>query len=234
MLYGISLALNAAQDAREVYETTLSSVVSLSQAERVTLYLAGPDPHRDMRYIEAVAVWENDRFHAEKKGVRYAPHEVPILAQFPQSRANMIFSDVASDPRLATDLRDYFLQRGTRSLAMIPLSTGLVWLGALLLETSGGQTFDSNVVRLCRSVADQAAPAIDLQLALQRAREAASREQVVSSIAAQLQHAAAVEDVLQTTARALRASLTDYEISVRLAPPPGKASDMGGSEVEAG
>ncbi len=234
MLYGISLALNAAQDARETYETTLSSVASLSEAERITLYLAGPDPRGEVHYIEAAATWEDGRFRAEEKGLRYAPHEVPVISQFPQSRANLIFNDVANDPRLPADLREYFLRRGTSALTMIPLGTGAVWLGALLLEMGGGRAFDDEVMRLCRSVADQAAPAIDLQLILLRTRQAAEKEQLVSDITAQLQRAALVEDVLQTAARALHLSLADYEISVRLAPPSGRAAAEGNSETEAG
>lgn len=234
MLYGIALALNAAQDAREAYETTLSSVASLSEAERITLYIAGPDPHGEVRYIEAVATWEDGRFRAEERGIRYAPDEAPVLAQFPQSRANLVFNDVANDPRLPTDLREYFLRRGTSALAMIPLGTGVVWLGALLLEMGGGRAFGGEVVRLCRGVADQAAPAIDLQLILRRTQQAAEKEQIVSDITAQLQRAALVEDVLQTAARALHLSLADYEISVRLAPPSGRAAAEGGSETEAG
>ena len=207
VLYSTSLAMNAAQNLEEVYETALTQVAFLSEASRVLIYLAGPDPRSAIQYVERVAVWENDQLVYEHPPERYALGEVPVLSQFPMSRANLVFNDLQADVRLEASLRSRYAQQGINALVMIPLATGSAWLGTLLLEASRGQFFSSEQVRLCRSVADQAALAVDLQMLLTRAQQTAKRERALRQIIEHIRSAEDVESILRIAEQELTEAL---------------------------
>jgi GAF domain-containing protein len=117
---------------------------------------------------------------------RYPINEAPVLSQFPLSRANLMFNDIKTDVRLDDGLRRRYGQAGVNALMMIPVSTGMIWLGALLIEGKRDQSFTSDQARLCRNVADQAALIIDSQLLLRRAEQAVDREHALRGMAAAL------------------------------------------------
>lgn len=54
---------------------------------------------------------------------------------------------------------------------------------------------------------------------LERVRRSASREQLVSSMTAQLQRAAGIDGVMEATVRTLSAALDNYDVRIRLLPP---------------
>jgi|GEM_PF-1527115 len=195
-LYGTSLAINAAQSLPEVYETVLQEVAQLSSADRIELYLGGPDPREQIEFIELVSSWENGRLTGRSRPVRFVLDEVPILAQFPQSRANLVFNNLLSDQRLADEVRDSLILSGITSMFMVPLSTGITWLGAVLVMGKQGQSFSSDTVRLCRSVADQAALAVDSQMLLARFERLARHEQTLRRVVERVRATQNGEDIL--------------------------------------
>ena len=201
-LYSISLAINAAQNLREVYETVLKETVTFSEADQAHLYLARSQPEGEPEAIEQVATWRDG--HLIPGGEAAQPiSEVPILAQFLQTRANLLFNDIQTDERLSEETRAYYAGQGVNALLMIPLSTGITWLGALLLEARQGQTFTDEQARFCRNVADQATLAINSHLSLERARRAVAREQMVREIVERIRNAKDVQSVLRIASEEL-------------------------------
>ncbi len=194
-LYSTSLAMNAAQSLDEVIETLMGELSHLSNADTIELYLAGPDARSHVDFVELFATWQsqNTALHMEK--TRYSLNKAPILAQFPQSRANLIFNDLQNDKRLDDDIRNRYAERGVNALVMIPISTGTIWLGALMIEGQAGDVFTSDQVRLCRNVTDQAALAIDSQMLLDRTAMSAIREQSLRSLISEIRDANTVEDI---------------------------------------
>jgi GAF domain-containing protein len=185
-LYSTSLAMNAAQSLEEAYDTALNEIANLAGADHIVLYLAGPDPRSDARWLEAVAELKDGMLQTDIVSERYSFNEAPVLSQFPLSRANLMFNDMKSDIRLDEALRSRYTDAGVNALMMIPVSTGMIWLGALLIEARQGQVFTNDQARLCRNVADQAALIIDSQLLLKRAQDAADREHALRDMAAAL------------------------------------------------
>jgi GAF domain-containing protein len=206
-LYSTALAINAAHNMEEVYSTALGEMAELSQADRIVLYQAGPDPRRIVHYVTEAAVWENGRTLPDVEKKRYEFKEAPILSQFPQSRSNLVFNNVQSDQRLDEDLQARYTEAGVTGLMMIPLSTGAIWLGALLLEAHNGQTFSGEQVRLSRSVADQAALAIDSLLLLAQTQAAAQREQALREIIDRIRDARDVETIMEVAETELAKTL---------------------------
>jgi GAF domain-containing protein len=201
-LYSTSLALTASQSIDEITSTTLSELAELSKADRITLYLAGPDPREAVEYVEVTATWKNDRV-LTPSSMRYPIGEAPVLAQFPQSRSNLIFNDIQADSRLSDDLRAYYDGEKVNALLMIPLSTGATWLGAFLIEAQSGQQFTNEQARLCRSLADQAALALDSQLLLTRTRQAVGREKALRDITDRIRRSISVDEILTITGEEL-------------------------------
>lgn len=195
MLYSISLATSAAQRIEDIYTTVLGKIAELSNADRVTLYLVGPDPRGEVEYIEASAIWEDDQLLAQASPTRYQPDELPLLAQFPQSLSNLVFNDAQTDPRLGSDLRAGFGAEDVRALMLIPLSTGAVWLGSILVEGRHGQAFLNDQARICRSLADHAALALNAQLLLARTQQVVGYEQVLIEISNRIHSAETVEEI---------------------------------------
>lgn len=202
-LYSTALAINAAQNLEEIYDTVLTEIGQLSSADRSTLFLSGPDPRGQVEHLKVAAIWDGGRLTIDEDSPVYDLTEAPVLSQFPQSRANLTFNDVVNDRRLDKNLRAFYEERGVNSLMMIPLSTGALWIGALLIEGRSGQTFNSEQVRLCRNVADQAALAIDLQLLLLLSQQTAEKEQMMREIIEEVRAAENPQDAFERAAKNL-------------------------------
>ena len=207
-LYTTSLALTASQSIDEITATALSELAQLSKGDRITMYVGGPDPREAVDYVEVTAIWNKDRV-LNPSSLRYPISEAPVLAQFPQSRSNLIFNDIQQDARLGEDLRRYYAEEKVSALLMIPLSTGATWLGAFLIEGKSGQEFTTEQSRLCRSLADQAALALDSQLLLARTRQTVGREKALRDITDRIRRAMTIDEIMQITGEEL-ARFTGY------------------------
>lgn len=196
LLYSISLAINAAQNLDEVLSTALGEIARIAAADRVVLQLAGPDPREAVEYVETAAFWQDDQLHKDAGDARYPIATAPVISQFPQSRSNLIFNDVQTDQRIEKDKRIDYAKAGVEALMVLPLSTGAVWLGAVLLEAQKGQGFSADQARLARSLADQAALAIDAHLLLQRTRQAIARERALREITERIRQAHSADEVM--------------------------------------
>jgi GAF domain-containing protein len=206
-LYSTSLAINAAQNMPEVFETALSEMQITSEATRLAFFLGGPDPRFGIEYVEEAAIWHNNLLEIPDVPLRYLLEEAPVLSQFPQSRANVVFNDIAQDQRLDTDIRAGYLNRGVTALMMIPVSTGATWLGAVFLEGNGGQTFEEDMTRICRNIADQTALAIDAQLLMDRSDAVARRERALREITDRIREAQSVDAVMEIAAEEMSSAL---------------------------
>lgn len=213
-LYATSLAMNAAQTLPEVYDTALTEMQALCGAQQLELYLAGPDPRRAVEYVEIAARLIDGELDTGES-TRFRLDEAPVLSQFPQSRANLMFNNISDDQRLDGVLRAQMAARGYNALMLIPISTGQTWLGAVLLYGQAGQVFSSDQVRLCRNVADQAALAVDSQMLLTRTRLSALREASLREITEKIRAAQSVEQIeaiaLAESQRVLESSFESLE-----------------------
>ncbi len=205
-LYNTALALNTAHSADDVINTALAEIAQVSGAARMMLYLAGPDPRgRVAYYTEVVAGWNNGTLRRVSTN-RRRPAEVPLLTQFPQPRANLIFNNL-TDPRLTEEVRAALASEEATGLMVIPLTAGAAWLGVLAVEAQAEQQFTSDQARLCRTIADQAALVLDSQLLLQRAEQAARREQALRQITERIRTADTPEGVVEMAHVELRQAL---------------------------
>jgi GAF domain-containing protein len=208
-LYGISLAISAAQTLEEVCATALSEMAHFSQADRAVLYLTGPDPLKDVEYVEQMGVWATGQVIPEPGAARQPLSDLPILSQFPQTHTSLVFNNVLVDPGVDIKMRARLAEDGVNALLVVPLYAGGVWLGALALEARGGQVFSEEQVRLCRNVADQTAQAIYSHQLLRSSQQAARREHALREIIERIREAQDVESVLRIASEELAEMLGD-------------------------
>lgn len=198
LLYNFSLSANTATSLQEVYRLTLEELAATSQANAVRLFIAGPDPRSELSFVEEVGRWYNDSLQPASDITRYDLAKAPIISQFAQSRSNLLFNQLAQAEQIDQELRNSFTERGINSLMLVPLSTGAVWLGAALIE--GEFPFTAEQSQITRSVADQAAIAIDTQMLITRTRASAVREQALREVTVRIRNAETVEQVMQIAA----------------------------------
>nr|MBN1229333.1 GAF domain-containing protein [Anaerolineae bacterium] len=195
-LYSTSLALNAAQNMGEIFDIVLSEIADLATAERTSVYLAGPDPHTEVAYVENVARMDSGILTILQQPDRYDLASAPIISIYPQSRANMVFNHIAGDERIGEGQRGAFIQRGINAAALVPIVTGTTWLGALLLESREAQAFTDDLIQRARNIADVAALSIDLQILLENTRQAYAREHDIREVVDAIRLAITPDDVL--------------------------------------
>jgi GAF domain-containing protein len=185
-LYSTSLALNATQTLGEAYNTALDTVAALTGAGRISLLIGGPNPREELAYLDMVARWEDGVVTSGVNLPQYPLADAPVIGQFAQSRANLIFNDLATDTRVDSAVRAEYAERGVNALMLLPISTGATWVGGMLVEARNGQQFSNEQARVARSVLDQAALVIDSQLILNRSQQYAEREAALRSLSAAL------------------------------------------------
>jgi GAF domain-containing protein len=89
-------------------------------------------------------------------------------------------------------------------------------LGFLSVDSKMRDFYTEEHATLLQAFADQAALAIQNSQRYQETRIRVQREEVIGNIAAQLQRANTVEDVLETAARTLQQALGNYDVALRL------------------
>ena len=206
-LHRTLLALSSAQNLQQVYHAVLTGVAHVSGAARVLLFIAGPDPHQAVQYVEQVAVWQDGQVVTPGDAPRYALAAAPLLALFPRSRESLVFNDLRHDARLPTDVRAAYAGQGISALMIIPLATKTTWFGALVAESSDGHTFSGEQVVQSRTLADAAAVAVNSQTLVTWSLRAALRERVRRAITDAIQRAASADDMMQAADEGLVSAL---------------------------
>jgi len=201
VLYNIAMTMNSAEGVQDIYEMTLMEMAQLSHANELRLYMVGPDPRTEVVYVDEMAAWASKRVvQFDHDGDRFEVAEAPVIADFVLSQVNIVINDIANDKRLSDKARQALDGRGATSLMILPLSVGNVWLGCVLVQGHENQYFTTDQSRLCRSVADQAALALDSHMLLQRTREIAAREQALREITERIRNARDVDEVMKVAA----------------------------------
>ncbi|MBN1119708.1 MAG: GAF domain-containing protein [Anaerolineae bacterium] len=291
----------AAQNVEEIYNAALSSLAQSLQANRGSLYIAGPDPAETAEYVDTIAIWEDGILLTNIKRTRYDMSAAPVLSQFPHATGTIVINEAAEDSQLSPEQKEELARRNVNSLMIVPLSTGSAWFGVIVLELNHS-SFDDSQAEACHDFAKEVAHLIENQLMVSQVRLAVSRERklreviglinaaqtidtivhladteladmlnrpieliqrarlgergllnpaewqlvldvdrqaqlaisnlhlaertrrsvaqerLVSRITTELQRAAEVDDVLETTVSALRSVLSDYDITLHLEP----------------
>ena len=186
-LYSASVALNATHNLDGAYDAVLTTLSTVLSTDHISLFIGGPNPREELQYVEVAAEWHDGIVRSGEENLpRYAISNAPVVGQFVQSRANLIFNDLANENRLDQAVRMDFVARGVKGLMLLPVSTGATWLGAVLVHARDGEAFTDEQARAARNILDQAAAVIDSHLVLGRAQQFAEREATLRELSAAL------------------------------------------------
>jgi HAMP domain-containing protein/putative methionine-R-sulfoxide reductase with GAF domain len=123
-----------------------------------------------------------------------------------------VASEVSEDP---VHFRNELLPE-TRAEAAVPLQVAGRILGALDVQSTEPEAFDESVIEVLQTLADQLSAAIQNADLAQTSATAAQRARMLSDITTQLSGIMDIDEVLQTTGRALYQALGQPEIMIKL------------------
>lgn len=162
---------------------------------------------------------------------RFLARPLPV-DQFPASQLWVnnpdvlpLIEDVAADPRLDENGRDFYADTNAKSTALLPLRVGESWVGLFVLIWPGEQKrFSEDDARLYRSISSQLAVVVNGLLLLQQTEARARREQVLREITGRVNAAVDAESILRAAAREIGQTL-DLEAFVYLTESQGNGHD---------
>jgi GAF domain-containing protein len=154
-LHQASRAIAAASDAATVGQALMSFATSGDvDVARLLLFTK----FRDGRptFIEMCEGWTIDDRPAQAYGTRLSLADYPLL-EFMYADAIVTCDNVAADERLNESTRDLMAISGVGSFAIVPLSAGQHWLGALIIGRDIPSIFGEELIHAWWTLAGQAA-----------------------------------------------------------------------------
>jgi len=208
-LYRASEAVVAADTPAGLLRAFTNHVIP-PQMDRCVLALLDPASPPEDPVVKVEAAWEPGIEHPAVLGDRWNISQIPVIARM--SDESLAISDVVASPELDKISRNVLLDvLEFRAIAIVPLLIGQRPLGWLMIGSlTGPYDFSERAMRLYRTLADQAAVALEGMRLLERTRRRAERERVVTEITSRVRASTDVDTILQTAigelGRTLRAS----------------------------
>jgi GAF domain-containing protein/HAMP domain-containing protein len=224
-LYRISRAIGAADSPEKVgqalvdYAATSGGVdvarVLLFEYEDVPGDGAGKPTHIVMR-----EGWTVDDRQAQPYGTRLSLKDYP-LADLMSPDEPLLVQDVLNDPRANEATRTLVAGvSGLRSFAMIPILVGERWLGVVFIGRDKPSAFARELIRGYRTLAGQAAIALESMRLLDETQYRATRERLTREITDKMRRAVDLDTLMQTTVREMAAALGTSTAFVQLGVSP--------------
>jgi GAF domain-containing protein len=201
-LYRATQAINAAGTPDEVLRAFTDHVVP-PQIGRCVLALLDPHSPPDEPNVEIVAAWERGVERSPSLGRRWSVHQIPFIAR--NSSRPMAISNLETYPDIDEVSRHAFQKvLGVQALLSIPLMIGSRLLGWLLGESlTGPYEFQEEEIRLYRTLADQAAQALERMRLFEETQRRAEWERLRAEVSARVRASTDVDTILRTAVREL-------------------------------
>ncbi len=208
-LYRAGQDIAAATDTGEILRAITNHVIK-PQIDRCVLALLDPNSPPEDPIVEIEAAWEPGVKEPEVLGNRWGISQIPLIAEM--LTEPITISDVTTSPALDDVSRHIFTKvLDIQAVAIIPLLIGKRTLGWMLIESlNEPYEFSEREIRLYRTLADQAAIAIEGMRLLEETRRRAERERLTAEITTRVRASTEIDTILRTAlsdlGRTLRAS----------------------------
>ncbi len=172
-------------DTAEMLAQELVELAAVENAERVALFLLDdPDMPPGDRWVTMASLWSRSPDDpVARLAVRLRTGQPPLLGIEGTPPEGRLVHDVETDPELSAAARDNLRQLNVRSAATFPLITGRRTVGWLVVHSlSQPGAFGESVVRFYRTLADQAATALEGLRLLEQAQSRARRLQATNEV----------------------------------------------------
>ncbi len=214
-LYRASQAISAAQTPDEVLRAFVDHVIP-SQINRCVVALFDPSSLPETPVVEVVAAWEQGVERSPSLGRRWSAAQIPFIAQM--VREPVAISDVETYPDVDETSRYIFRHvLGVRAVLSIPLLIGEQLRGWLMVESlREPYEFTEQEIRLYRTLADQAAQALERMRLFEETQRRAEWERVRAEIAARVRASTDIDTILRTAVRELGRAFRATEGTIQL------------------
>ncbi len=201
-LYRASQAISTASTPDEVLRAFVDHVVAPGIG-RCVLAILDPQSPPDNLMLDVVAAWDRGQERSPSLGRRWSAVQIPFIAR--RITEPVVIPDAATYPGVDEVSRHVFMNiLGVRAILGIPLMTGERLLGWLMVESlSGPYPFTDREVRLYRTLADQAALALERMRLFEETRRRAEWERIRAEISARVRASTDVETIMRTAVREL-------------------------------
>jgi GAF domain-containing protein len=201
-LYQASRAISTASTPDEVLHAFVDHVIP-PQIGRCVLALIDPESLPEEPVVEVVAAWDRGLERSPSLGRRWSTAQIPFIAR--RATEPVIIADVDAYPD-ADEISRYVFRHvlGVRAVLSIPLMIGQRLLGWLMVESlSEPCEFSEREVRLYRTLADQAALALERMRLFEETRRRAEWERIRAEVSARVRASTDMETILRTAVREL-------------------------------
>ncbi|MCS7177763.1 MAG: GAF domain-containing protein [Anaerolineae bacterium] len=201
VLYRASQAISTAGNPDEVLHAFVDHIVP-TQIDRCILALLDPASPEEPT-IELIAAWDRGKEKSPVLGRRWSVAQIPFLGRL--TTEPVVVSDVANAVDVDETSRHIALNvLGIRAFLAIPLVTRQRLLGWLLVESlTGPYEFTEREIRLYRTLADQAAVALERMRLFEETRRRAEWERIRAEVSARVRASTDMETILRTAVREL-------------------------------
>ena len=213
-LYQASRSIAAAQTPAEVLQSINDSIITPG-IDRIVLALIIPDSPKDNLTTEVAAAWERGVETPTVIGNRWTAAQIPLIG--PQLVEPLVANDVATASNLDPVSRHIFANViKVKSMAILPMQAGSELLGWLMVETlHRPYNFGETEIRRYRTLAGQAAVALENHRLFQETQQRAQREQLTREIGTTIGKSLDLDTVLKTTAREISHALGATHVVIR-------------------
>jgi GAF domain-containing protein len=160
--------------------------------------------------------WTVDNRLAQPYGTRLSLKDYPLV-DLMNPEEPLLVQDVLADPRANEATRTLVAGiSGLRSFAIIPITVGERWLGAVFIGRDKPSAFARGLIRGYRTLAGQAAIALESMRLLDETLHRATRERLTREITDKMRRAVDLDTLMQTTVREMAAALGTSTVFVQL------------------
>jgi GAF domain-containing protein/DNA-binding response OmpR family regulator len=195
VLYQASRAVTGAQTSNEILQAVVSGIPT-PQIDRATIALIDPESPEHDPVVEVAAAWERDNPAPTNVGTRWNASQIPVIRQ--QQFEPIVIPDVTNAFEIDPLSRHVFLNViGAKAVVVLPLAAASRLLGWLLLEaTQGPYNFDDQEVRRYRTLAGQAAVALENRRLFQDVQARVNELTVLTNIGRRLTSTLDLDEIL--------------------------------------
>jgi GAF domain-containing protein/HAMP domain-containing protein len=182
---------------------TAAETMEIPEINRVVLEIFNYNSQNEITGVDVLANWWNGFGHGPTPvGTHYPIEILPLLSLF-ITPDPIFIKDAFYDARIDNVSMEVVKKLDIHAVAVLPLFSGDLQIGFLLMESEQTYQFKPDEMRLFSAMAPQISTVLESRRQFERAQQQAERESALNLISQKIQSATTVEAVLQIAAREL-------------------------------
>ncbi|HJW30971.1 MAG TPA: PAS domain-containing protein, partial [Saprospiraceae bacterium] len=153
-LFNLSRKMSLARSPEAVVKALMTAYELRSAYQAAVLFFKSPEVGLTSG-VELTTSWQSGQFRLPGSN-EIMLYEEPALWELLSSSKPMIFSDIQSDTRITTAVRDFLQEQKIRTLAIFPMVASGIWLGCLFVFYDQEHNFNKSDLRHIKVIVDQA------------------------------------------------------------------------------